>query len=90
VSAFHHLFTNPSLWGAIALSFVLQLAVVYVPILNEAFDTTSLDASDWLLCVGMASTVLWGDEVRKVIGRALARRRRSKRTPGAALATGSP
>jgi P-type Ca2+ transporter type 2C len=90
VSAFHHLFTNPILWGAIALSFVLQLAVVYVPILNEAFDTTSLDASDWLLCVGMASTVLWGDEVRKVIGRALARRRRSKRTPGAALATGSP
>ena len=43
-SAFHHLFTNPLLWGAIALSLVLQVAVVHVPFLNDAFDTTPLDA----------------------------------------------
>ena len=41
-SAFHHLFTNPWLWGAIALSVVLQVAVVQVPFLNDAFDTTPL------------------------------------------------
>lgn len=69
VSAFHHLFTNAYLWGAVALSLLLQLAVVYVPVLNDAFDTSSLDAAQWLVCVGTASTVLWGDELRKLIAR---------------------
>ncbi|MGH2701712.1 MAG: cation-translocating P-type ATPase [Actinomycetota bacterium] len=69
VSAFHHLFTNRLLWGAIALSLVLQVAVVYLPFLNRGFDTTPLDAADWLLCAGMASTVLWADELRKLVGR---------------------
>jgi magnesium-transporting ATPase (P-type) len=66
VSAFHHLFTNPLLWGAIGLSLVLQTAVVHVPFLNAAFGTTPLDATGWLLCVGLASTVLWADELRKL------------------------
>ena len=43
-SAFHHLFTNRLLWGAIALSLLLQVAVVHLPFLNEAFDTTPLGA----------------------------------------------
>ena len=44
VSAFHHLFTNGLLWGAVALSLLLQVAVVYVPFLNDAFDTSPLSA----------------------------------------------
>ncbi|MGH9265699.1 MAG: cation-translocating P-type ATPase, partial [Acidimicrobiales bacterium] len=68
-SAFHHLFTNPLLWGAIALSLLLQIAVVYVPFLSDAFDTTGLGLTDWLLCTAMASTVLWADELRKLVGR---------------------
>jgi magnesium-transporting ATPase (P-type) len=67
VSAFHHLFTNPLLWAAIGLSVLLQVAVVYVPFLNDAFDTTALDGPDWLLCVAMASSVLWADELRKLV-----------------------
>jgi Ca2+-transporting ATPase len=74
VSAFHHLFTNPLLWGAIALSLLLQVAVVYVPFLNVAFGTVPLDAAHWLLCTGLASTVLWGDELRKLLGRRAHRR----------------
>jgi P-type Ca2+ transporter type 2C len=74
VSAFHHLFTNPLLWGAIALSLLLQVAVVYLPILNRAFETTGLDAGDWLLCTGLASAVLWSDELRKLLRRQRARR----------------
>ena len=42
------------------------MAVVYLPFLNDAFDTTPLDAGDWLLCVGLASIVLWADELRKL------------------------
>jgi Ca2+-transporting ATPase len=69
VSAFRHLFTNPLLWGAIALSLALQIAVVYVPFLNRGFDTTPLGAADWLLCTALASVVLWADELRKLVHR---------------------
>jgi magnesium-transporting ATPase (P-type) len=69
VSAFHNLFTNPWLWGAIALSLVLQVAVIYLPFLNRPFGTTGLDPGEWLLCTVMASTVLWANEIRKLVGR---------------------
>jgi hypothetical protein len=36
---------QPALWGAIALSALLQVAVVHVPALNEAFGTTPLTAA---------------------------------------------
>jgi len=68
-SAFHRLFVNPWLWAAIALSLLLQLAVVYLPILNEAFGTTPLSVSQWLVCVAMASAVLWANELRKLVAR---------------------
>jgi P-type Ca2+ transporter type 2C len=70
-SAFHHLFTNRWLWGAIALSLVLQIAVVHLPFLNEAFGTTPLGLADWLLCTALASVVLWADEAKKLLERIL-------------------
>jgi magnesium-transporting ATPase (P-type) len=70
-SAFTHLFTNRLLWGAIALSAALQVAVVQLPFLNHAFDTTPLSLDEWLICVGLASVVLWADEVKKLIERQL-------------------
>jgi P-type Ca2+ transporter type 2C len=73
-SAFHHLFTNRLLWGAIALSLVLQLAVVQLAFLNDAFGTTPLGLEDWLLCVGLASIVLWADEAKKLVERGLLNR----------------
>ncbi len=75
-SAFHHLFTNPLLWGAIGLSLVLQVAVVHLAFLNQAFDTAPLGADDWLICIGLASVVLWADEAKKASWRWRRRRRR--------------
>ncbi|HET9520970.1 MAG TPA: HAD-IC family P-type ATPase, partial [Candidatus Limnocylindrales bacterium] len=72
-SAFSHLFTNRWLWGAIALSTLLQVAVVQLPLLNVAFDTTPLSIGDWLTCAGLASVVLWADEAKKWIERRLGR-----------------
>ena len=69
-SAFAHLFTNPWLWGAIAGSVALQVLVIYVPFLQRAFGTVALGAGDWMLCVAVASTVLWLREGTKLIGRA--------------------
>jgi Ca2+-transporting ATPase len=68
-SAFVHLFTNHWLWSAIAGSIALQVLVVYVPFLQRAFGTVGLAARDWILCVAVASTVLWLREGSKLIAR---------------------
>jgi Ca2+-transporting ATPase len=70
-SAFHHPFTNRWLWAAIALSALLQVAVMQVPFLNDAFDTTPLSIEAWLTCLGLASGVLWADELKKFVQRRL-------------------
>lgn len=71
ISAFNHLFTNRWLWGAIALSIVLQVAVVELGFLNDAFGTTQLSISDWIVCVALASSVLFADEIKKLVERKL-------------------
>ena len=71
-SAFVHLFTNWRLWAAMASSVTLQIAVVYVPFLQEAFGTVSLTADDWLRCVAAASMVLWLRELTKIVERRMA------------------
>ena len=73
-SAFTRLFVNPWLWGAIALSALLQMAVVNLGFLNLAFGTVPLTLHQWLVCAAMGSVVLWFSELRKVVGRALDRR----------------
>jgi len=70
-SAFSNLFVNPWLWGAIALSVLLQVAVVNLAFLNLAFGTVPLEIDQWLLCAAMASVVLWFSELRKLAMRAL-------------------
>ena len=74
LSAFHAAFSNRWLWAAVALSAALQVAVVHLPFLNLAFGTVPLSASQWGVCVVMASGVLWFGEVRKLVRRNLARR----------------
>jgi Ca2+-transporting ATPase len=68
-SAFAGLFSNKWLWGAVALSLLLQLAVIYMPFLQQAFSTVALSAQDWLFCTLMGSSVLWLSELRKWIAR---------------------
>ncbi|HEU5090930.1 MAG TPA: HAD-IC family P-type ATPase, partial [Roseiflexaceae bacterium] len=68
-SAFVRLFENKLLWAAIALSLLLQLAVVYVPFLQTAFFTTALTAGDWLVAVLVASSGLVIAEIAKLLTR---------------------
>ncbi|RYF37787.1 MAG: cation-translocating P-type ATPase, partial [Comamonadaceae bacterium] len=70
-SAFHRLFSNPWLWGAVALSGALQVAVVHLPVLNLAFGTVPLTLEQWLVCAAMGSAVLWFGELRKLLQRGL-------------------
>jgi Ca2+-transporting ATPase len=66
-SAFAGLFSNKWLWGAVMLSLLLQVAVVYIPFLQQAFSTVSLSPGDWLLCAAVASSVLWLRELSKIV-----------------------
>ena len=65
-SAFSGMFTNRWLWGAIALSIVLQLAVIYIPVLNTAFGTTPLHWHQWFEAIALAACVLAASELYKL------------------------
>lgn len=64
-SAFRGMFANRWLWATVVLSAILQVAVVHVAFLNLAFGTVPLSATQWLVCLAMASGVLWFSELRK-------------------------
>lgn len=66
-SAFHRLFTNRLLWVAIAGSLALQVALVNLPVVNEAFSLAPLRLDQWAVCTALASVVLWADELRKLV-----------------------
>jgi Ca2+-transporting ATPase len=68
-SAFSGMFQNVWLWGGVGLSLLLHVAVIYTPVLQEAFSTTSLAAGDWLRCLVVASSVLWLRELSKLLTR---------------------
>jgi Ca2+-transporting ATPase len=68
-SAFVHLFRNGWLWAAIIVSVILQVLVVYVPFLQQAFGTVALTGADWLFCASVASSVLWLREASKLASR---------------------
>ena len=72
-SVFVGLFANKWLWGAIALSALLQVVVIYVPFLNTAFGTMPLSAGAWVECLGLAMVVLVASELRKCVLRMMSK-----------------
>jgi len=65
------IFGNKQLIGAVALTFVLQMAVTYIPFLQEIFRTQSLTAIELLICLGLSSIVFWAVEIEKCFKRSL-------------------
>lgn len=59
------LLSNPWLLGAVLLTLLLQLAVIYFPPLQHVFRTEALPLSDLLLCLGISTVVFWGVELEK-------------------------
>ena len=63
-------FSNPFLLGAITLSVLLQVAVVYVPVMNVVFKTTPLAPHHWgYMCAVMAVMFIIGMVIAKQINR---------------------
>jgi Ca2+-transporting ATPase len=58
---------NPLLIGAVALTVLLQLAVTYLPFLQELFETTPLTTTDLLICIGTGILMLLGVEAEKLL-----------------------
>ncbi|MBA4055069.1 MAG: ATPase, partial [Marivirga sp.] len=61
------LFSNIPLLGAVVLTFVLQLIVIYWKPANAIFNTEPLQLNELLICVGAASIVFFAVEVEKLV-----------------------
>ena len=59
------LFSNLPLLGAIMLTLVLQMAVIYTPALNTIFHTQPLPMFDLGVCLLLSSLVLFAVEIEK-------------------------
>jgi Ca2+-transporting ATPase len=57
--------SNPALLGAVLLTFIAQVGVIYFPPLQEIFSTTPLRLWEFLLCLGVSSGVFWAIEAEK-------------------------
>ncbi len=57
--------SNRPLLGAVLLTFGLQMATIYVPLLNPVFKTQPLSLVELLICLGAASVVFFAVEVEK-------------------------
>jgi Ca2+-transporting ATPase len=58
-------FGNRALLGAVALTFALQLAVIYTPALNALFNTVPLSAAELAICIALSTIVAAAVEVEK-------------------------
>jgi Ca2+-transporting ATPase len=65
-SAFAGFFENRWLIGAVFLSLLTHVLVVYLPVLQSAFHTAALSAFDWAVATAVASTLLIAMEIAKL------------------------
>jgi len=65
--------SNKWIWLGIASQISLISAMVYIPMLQSIFGTTSLDLLDWAFLALIACAVIFAEEIRKWVARRLAR-----------------
>ena len=58
-------FTNPKLMGAVLITIVFQLAILYSPFLAQIFHTTPLTGRELAICFAVASTAYFAVEAEK-------------------------
>jgi len=58
-------FGNKQLIGAVLLTLGLQMAVIYIPFLQDIFRTQALSIQELLICFGLSSIVFWAVEIEK-------------------------
>jgi Ca2+-transporting ATPase len=68
------LWSNTPLVGAVALTVLLQLATLYVPLLNGIFKTEPLTVQELAVTLALSSVVFWAVEIEKWGKRRMAER----------------
>lgn len=63
------LFSNRYLLGAVLLTFALQMATIYIPVLNRVFKTEPLTLQELLIALALSSIVFIAVEIEKLIRR---------------------
>ena len=63
------LLSNKPLLGAVALTFVLQMAIIYVPVFNPIFKTEPLTFNEVMLCLALSSIIFIAVEIEKFLRR---------------------
>jgi Ca2+-transporting ATPase len=58
--------SNRPLLGAVLLTFMLQMATIYVPMLNPIFKTEPLSPMELMLCLGASAVVFIAVEIDKL------------------------
>ncbi|GAM11351.1 calcium-transporting ATPase 1 [Geobacter sp. OR-1] len=69
------LFSNKPLLGAIAVTMLLQAAVLYLPPLQQLFRTESLDRHQMAVVIGAAALILATGELAKILRRSIGKSR---------------
>ncbi|MEA5535570.1 cation-translocating P-type ATPase [Crocosphaera sp. XPORK-15E] len=62
-------FSNPYVLGAVTLTTLLQILLIYVPPLQSFFGTHSLSATELLVCVGFSALMFVWIELEKLVSR---------------------
>lgn len=70
------IFSNLPLLGSVLLTFLLQMALVYLPFCNKIFKTSPLTVNELLICIGMSVIVFHAVEAEKWIKMLLRARNR--------------
>ena len=60
------LLSNKPLLGAVLLSFVFQMATIYVPFLNPIFKTVPLTFNELMFILTISSTIFFAVEIEKL------------------------
>jgi Ca2+-transporting ATPase len=60
-------FSNRPLIGAIALTFILQIAIIYIPFLNGIFNTAPLTWKELVICLVISTITFHAVEFEKFI-----------------------
>ncbi|KAJ1889438.1 hypothetical protein LPJ66_008034, partial [Kickxella alabastrina] len=63
------LWRNPSLLGAVALSFALHFAILYIPFFNAVFSVVPLGWIEWKAILLISAPIILVDEVLKLYSR---------------------
>ena len=60
---------NRWMWIALGGVILLQVGVTHLGFLQRLFDTMPISAVQWLICIAVASSVVWVEEIRKFFAR---------------------